>query len=115
MTSTITAFKTALLERMHKTQGDWCYLDGYETSGFYTYVDWDELTREIDELCAEFKARNAAPSKTEPTSPPDPGIPPPTPRPLPATGVGAQALPADPWLTPLGVELESWYRTQRFG
>lgn len=34
-----------------------------DTEGSYTEIDWDELNREIDEVCAEFKTQNAIASK----------------------------------------------------
>jgi hypothetical protein len=36
----------------------WAYTEGYDTSGYYTVVDWDELDAAIDAFAAEFQKVN---------------------------------------------------------
>lgn len=54
----ITEFAEALKRRLRDRE---FMQQSRDTNGGYEYVDWDELDRQINELCAEFKARQVKP------------------------------------------------------
>lgn len=59
MTTYDKAFRDGLIAKLKSTRRDWAYTEGCFSMGSHVEVDWDELTRQIDEFCAEMKAKQS--------------------------------------------------------